>query len=128
VGIRHPWEPERRLGVLRLRDRALATSAATFQHLEYNGRKLGHILDPRNGWPAEGLASATVLAPTAAEADALATALFILGVDGARGYCARRPEVGAVLLPQGEDARPVVLNLSPAEVELGPHGPASGGA
>ena len=50
------------------------TSAATFQHLEYNGRKLGHILDPRTGWPAEGVANATVIAPTAAEADALATA------------------------------------------------------
>jgi thiamine biosynthesis lipoprotein len=123
VGIRHPWEPERRLGVIRLCDRALATSAATFQHLEYNGRKLGHILDPRSGWPAEGLASATVLAPTAAEADALATALFILGVDGARAYCSRRPEVGAVLLPEGEDAQLLVLNLSATEVELAASSP-----
>jgi thiamine biosynthesis lipoprotein len=111
VGIRHPWERTRRLGVLRLRDRALATSAATFQHLEYNGRKLGHILDPRTGWPAEGLASATVIARTAAEADALATAFFILGVEGARAYCARCPDVAAVLLPEGDEARPVVLNL-----------------
>jgi thiamine biosynthesis lipoprotein len=103
--------------MLRVRDRALATSAATFQHLEYNGRKLGHILDPRTGWPAEGLASATVLAPTAAEADALATAFFILGVDGARAYCERRPEVGAVLLPAGDEAQPVVLNLAPASWE-----------
>src|SRR5262249_14330639 len=92
VGVKHAWAQERRLGTVRVRDRALATSAATFQHLEYNGRKLGHILDPRTGWPAEGLASATVLAPTAAEADALATARFILGVGGARSYCARRSD------------------------------------
>ena len=71
--------------MVRLRDRALGTSAATFQHLEYNGRKLGHILDPRTGWPAEGTASATAIAPTAAEADALATAFFILGVDQSPG-------------------------------------------
>ena len=120
VGVRHPWAPAQRFALVRLRDRALATSAATFQHLEYNGHKLGHILDPRRGWPAEGLASATVLAPTAAEADALATAFFILGVDGARAYCARRPEVGAVLLPTGEAARPIVLNLAAGEVELAP--------
>ena len=82
-GPRHPWKDER-LAVVRLRDGALATSAATFQHLEHQGRKLGHILDPRSGWPAEGMASATVLAPTAAEADALATAFFILGVEKAR--------------------------------------------
>src|SRR5262249_38333665 len=81
VGVRHPWQGDRRLAVLRLRDRALGTSAVTFQHLEVNGKKLGHILDPRTGWPAEGTASATAVAPTAAEADALATAFFILGVD-----------------------------------------------
>src|SRR5262249_14969420 len=57
VGLRHPWDPARRLAVVRLRDRALGTSAATFQYLEYNGRKLGHLLDPRSGWPAEGMAS-----------------------------------------------------------------------
>jgi thiamine biosynthesis lipoprotein len=116
VGIQHPWKPER-LAVLRLRNRALGTSAATFQHLEYNGRKLGHILDPRTGWPAETLASASVLAPTAAVADALATAFFILGVEKAQTYCAAHPEVGAVLLPQGENARPVVMNIAPDEIE-----------
>jgi thiamine biosynthesis lipoprotein len=118
VGIRHPWDPERRLAVVRLRNRGLGTSAATFQHLEYNGRKLGHILDPRTGWPAEGLASASVVAPTAAEADALATAFFILGVDRARDYCAAHPAIGAVLLPEGEKARPVVLGLAADTMEL----------
>ena len=77
-----------RLAVVRPARPALGTSAATFQHLEYNGRKLGHILDPRTGWPAEGIASATAIAPTAAEADALATAFFILGVEKTRAYCA----------------------------------------
>jgi thiamine biosynthesis lipoprotein len=118
VGLRHPWRPEQRLALLRLRDRGLGTSAATFQHLEYNGRKLGHILDPRRGWPAEGLASASVIAPTAAEADALATAFFILGVEKARAYCAEHPDVGAVLLPDGEGAVPVVLGLAPENIEL----------
>ena len=76
VGLRHPWEPERRLGVLRLRNRALATSAATFLHLEHDGRKLGHVLDPRSGWPAEGISSATAVAPTAAEAERAIHRLF----------------------------------------------------
>jgi thiamine biosynthesis lipoprotein len=118
VGIRHPGKTDCRLGVVRLRDRALGTSAATFQHLEYNGRKLGHILDPRSGWPAEGLAAATVLAPSAALADALSTAFFIMGVDGARAYCASHPDVGAVLVPQEESAAPVVIGLSPEDVTV----------
>jgi thiamine biosynthesis lipoprotein len=115
VGIRHPWQTECRLAVVWLRDRALGTSAATFQHLEYNGRKLGHILDPRTGWPAEELALASVMAPTAAEADALATAFYILGVDKARAYCEAHHGIGALLLPQGESARPVVLGLTAEE-------------
>jgi thiamine biosynthesis lipoprotein len=109
VGIQHPWDRERRLAKVWLKDRALATSAATFQHLEYEGRRLGHILDPRTGWPAEGVASATALAPTAAEADALATAFFILGVEKTRAYCERHADVGAVLLPEGPSAAPVML-------------------
>jgi thiamine biosynthesis lipoprotein len=119
IGIRHAWKPER-LAVVRLRDGALGTSAATYQHLEYEGRKLGHILDPRTAWPAETLASASVLAPTAAEADALATAFFILGVDKARLYCENHPQVGAVLLPIGESAAPLILGSATDCVQLVP--------
>jgi thiamine biosynthesis lipoprotein len=118
VGIRHPWQPDRRLALVHLRNRALGTSAATFQHLEYNGRKLGHILDPRTGWPAEGIASASVVAPTAAEADALATAFFILGVEATTAYCASHPEIGALLLPDREKVSPVLVGLEPRDVDL----------
>ena len=117
VGVSHPWQPGKRLAVLRLRDRGLGTSAATFQHLEYNGRKLGHILDPRTGWPAEGVASATVTAPNAAAADALATAFFILGAAATREYCAAHPEVGVVLLSD-DSPRPLVCNIAPGDIEL----------
>lgn len=112
VGIRHPWEQGRRFATARLCDRGLATSAATFQHLEYDGRKLGHILDPRTGWPAEGMASVTVIAPSAAEADALSTAFFILGVEGAREYCGTHPNVCALLLPADVNAEPVTLGTN----------------
>jgi thiamine biosynthesis lipoprotein len=117
VGLTHPWNPDRRVAVLRLRDRALGTSAATFKHLEYEGKKLGHILDPRTGWPAELVASASVAAPTAAESDALATAFFVLGVEGARNYCETHPEIGAVLIPAGEEAPPVVLGIDPDDID-----------
>jgi thiamine biosynthesis lipoprotein len=116
VGLSHPWEPGRRVALLRLRDQALGTSAATFRHLEHQGRKLGHILDPRSGWPAEGVGLASAVAPTAAEADALATAFYIQGADWTRAYCDAHPEVGAVLLPEGESA-PVVLGLARQLVE-----------
>jgi thiamine biosynthesis lipoprotein len=115
VGIQHPWNPARRWALVCLGDRAMATSAATFQHLEHDGRKLGHVLDPRTGWPAEGMASATALAPSAAKADALATAFFILGVERTKAYCESHPGVAALLLPDGANAEPVVIGLSPAD-------------
>jgi thiamine biosynthesis lipoprotein len=96
------WDDQRvsepGLGTVYLRDRGLGTSAATFQFFEYNGRKLGHLLDPRIGWPAEGTASATVTAPTAAEADAMSTALFVLGGAGGPRLTRNRPHLSAVIL------------------------------
>jgi FAD:protein FMN transferase len=117
VGLKHPWDPKQRLATVRLRGRALATSGATYQHFEYNGRKFGHLLDPRTGRPTEGIALATALAPTAAEADALATAFYVLGVEPTRRYCAAHPEVSAVILPDGPDADLVVINLPPADLD-----------
>lgn len=111
VAIKHPWLPERRLGTVHLDGCGLGTSAATFQHFEYNGRKLGHLLDPRTGWPAEGMDQVSVVAPTAAEADALSTAFFVLGVEPTARFCQTRPDIGVVMLPAGQD-RPVTFNLT----------------
>jgi thiamine biosynthesis lipoprotein len=102
VAIRHPLEPERVLAQVQLRDNALGTSASTFRHLTWGNRQLGHILDPRTGWPASGMLSATAIAPTAAEADALATAFFVLGTDKVRQFCASHPGISAILLAEGE--------------------------
>jgi thiamine biosynthesis lipoprotein len=121
VGIRHPWDPERRLAIVRLRDAALGTSAATFQHLDVGGRKLGHLLDPRSGQPAQGIASASAVAESAAQADALATAFYVMGLEGARGYCALHPEIGAVLLPEGHGASPVVFGIAAGNISLYEH-------
>jgi FAD:protein FMN transferase len=109
VGLGHPHNLQRRLGVVWLCNQALGTSSATFQHLTHEGRRLGHIFDPRTGWPAEQLASASAVAPTAAEADALATAFFVLGVEGTRIYCQQHPNVGAVLLPLAGKPVPIVF-------------------
>jgi FAD:protein FMN transferase len=108
IELGHPLATERCLGTIRLRDQGLGTSASTFRNLEFGGRRLGHILDPRVGWPAEGMASVTVIAPTATVADALATAFFILGTDKAEHYCEQHPEIGAILLAEGEE-RPRVF-------------------
>jgi thiamine biosynthesis lipoprotein len=104
VGLRHPLRPAVRLAEFILRNESLATSGSGTQFFIRRGRKYGHILDPRTGQPAEGLFSATVIAPTAAEADALSTAFYVLGPDGTADYCDRHPEIGALLVaPSGRE-------------------------
>ncbi len=64
-----------------------------------NGKKYAHTIDPRTGYPVtHGLLSATVVAPTAAEADALATACMVLGPEGARELILSRPELEGYLI------------------------------
>jgi len=100
VGLRHPLRPARRLATLTLLDQALGTSGSGTQFYVDRGRRIGHILDPRTGLPAEGVHSATVIAPTAADADALATALYVLGPEGlARIAPAGGVVAGIVVLP-----------------------------
>ena len=118
VGLLDPVRSQCRRGLLHLRNRAMATSAITYQHIEHEGRKLGHLLDPRTAWPAEGMLSTTVTAPTAAEADALATAFFILGLEKAREYCERHAEIGAVLIAADAPERMVILGRALDEVEV----------
>lgn len=102
VGVRDPLRPDRRLGQLRLHDRALATSGSGTQFFVHEGRRYGHLLDPRTGWPAEGVLSASVLAPTAARADALSTAFYVLGPALAREYCEAHQDVAAVIVCPGK--------------------------
>jgi thiamine biosynthesis lipoprotein len=96
-------EPARReIARLRFEDAALATSGAGEQHFEENGRRYGHVLDPRTGWPAEGVRSATVLASEAAVADALSTAILVAGPELARSVCAARPGTLALLVLEAQ--------------------------
>jgi len=106
LGLRDPVEPSRRLAEFYLRDRALATAGGGTQFFEHDGKTYSHVIDPRTGWPAQGVTTATALAPTAAEADALATAFFVMGVESAAEYCAAHREIGAVLVCPTPDAAP----------------------
>jgi thiamine biosynthesis lipoprotein len=117
VGLKNPLFTDQHYATILLRDQALSTSGSNVQFFRHRGRRYGHILDPRTGWPAEGLLSVTVVAPTAAEADALSTAFYVMGLEKARRYCDNHPAVGAVLVPPpvDRDLEPVVCNI-PADV------------
>ncbi|HXT58988.1 MAG TPA: FAD:protein FMN transferase [Pirellulales bacterium] len=109
VGLRHPMLPERQIVEVCLHDRAMGTSGAGTQFFRHRGRRYGHILDPRRGRPAEGVLSTTVVAPAAADADALATALYILGPEQALAWCKSRAEIGMLMFVGAASGKGVEL-------------------
>jgi thiamine biosynthesis lipoprotein len=98
---------------LRLRNAAVGTSGAGEQFVIADGRRYGHVIDPRTGWPARGTVSATVVASDAATADALSTAFFVGGAELARRYCAEHQGVLAIITPEEGSTRPIVIGQHP---------------
>ncbi|GIX03816.1 MAG: FAD:protein FMN transferase [Planctomycetaceae bacterium] len=117
IGLNNPLFPDRPLLTLLLHDAALGTSGTAVQAFRYQGRRYGHIIDPRTGWPADAVLSVTVVAPTAALADALSTACYVLGLEKGIEICHHFPDVGAIFFPQprgGQLSRPVVIGIPPS--------------
>ncbi|MDR0521887.1 MAG: FAD:protein FMN transferase [Planctomycetaceae bacterium] len=97
IGIAHPLLPGKRLRELGLSDIAVSTSGSQKQFFRHGSRRYSHLIDPRTGEPAEGVLSATVLAPTATLAELLSTAFFILGAEKAAEYCRLHSGISAIL-------------------------------
>lgn len=86
-----------------LRDQAVATSGDYRNFFQQQGRRYSHVIDPHSGQPVRRqIASATVVAPTAAEADALATACMVMGVEAALAL-AEREGLAIYLISRGEE-------------------------
>ena len=97
---------------------ALATSGAGEQGFEHDGVRLGHVLDPRSGWPARGVSRVTVAAPDAADADALATAFFVGGPALAARYLTDHDEVLVVFTLDGSPRPRIMGRAAGATVEV----------
>jgi thiamine biosynthesis lipoprotein len=103
-------------------DASLSTSGDYESYFVADGVRYHHILDPRTGWPARGLRSATVVSPDATLADALSTALVALGPERALEVAARVgveavlvDDAGRVAVTPGLEARMEVLRAPQAE-------------
>lgn len=79
LGIRHPRREGEVLGAIGLRAGSISTSGDAERGFWKDGVRYGHVLDPRTGQPSQGVLSVTVTAPEAETADALSTALYVLG-------------------------------------------------
>jgi thiamine biosynthesis lipoprotein len=116
-----PRRASRRVGRLWLKNAAVGTSGAGEQFVEIEGRRYGHVIDPRSGRPADGVLGASVVTRDAATADALSTAFLIGGPSLARRYCAAHDDTLAVLvLDQPGEPVEVFGRCSGATLEMLP--------
>lgn len=81
VAIVNPMNKNKVFATFPLEDSAVETSGSYEKFVTFNGKRYTHIIDPRTGYPATGIVSVSVFAKTTELADALATGIFVLGVD-----------------------------------------------
>ncbi len=94
-----PFDNEPALAHATVRNAGLATSGRARRGYRVGGRWYGHVLDPRTGWPTDGVGSATVVAGDAAAADALATIVSVLGPEDGLAFVAREhPDAAALVI------------------------------
>ncbi len=101
IGLRDPRDRVPYFARVWLDDDAISTSANYEQFVAQDGRRYGHILDPRTGRPASGLLAVTVIAPDATTSDTWDTPLYVLGLEGAKQLARERADVSAILVQPG---------------------------
>lgn len=98
VGIQDPRNKGEILGKFPVADMAVATSGDYEKFIEQGGKRYCHIIDPRSGRPAAKVRSVTVIAREAWLADAMATALFVLGPEGGMTLVEKTPGLEAMMI------------------------------
>ncbi len=98
IGIQHPRNSQTLIATLELDQVAVVSSGDYERFFEREGVRYHHLFDPRTGRPAALCQSVTVVAASAAEADALATAAFVLGPEAGLRFIEAWPQAEVMLV------------------------------
>jgi thiamine biosynthesis lipoprotein len=98
VAITNPLDKNKAFALLPITNGAVVTSGNYEKTVTFNGVKYSHIIDPRTGYPATGILSVTVFAPKAELADALATAVFVMGKEVGINRINQLPNVECIIV------------------------------
>jgi thiamine biosynthesis lipoprotein len=104
VYVAHPRQRQRPVARLDVHGVSVATSGASGRFIEIDGVRWGHILDPRTGHPSPAWGSVTVVSADPLEADALATALYVMGPKAGMAWAAGHPQLDALFLEASDGA------------------------
>ncbi len=103
IGVEDPRGKGRILKTFELRDMAISTSGNYERFFEIGGKRYSHIINPVTGKPCQGIISVTVVADSAEKADALSTAIFVMGEE--RGLNLAKSIKGIKVLILKEDGK-----------------------
>jgi thiamine biosynthesis lipoprotein len=98
VVIVDPLHPEEIITTVRIKNQALSTSGNYENFVDLDGHRIGHLLNPASGKTASSILSGTTIAPTAIEADALSTGLFVLGIEQSKAIVQRSKNVKLIAI------------------------------
>ena len=98
IGIQHPRESEKIVARISISDAAIATSGDYEKFFIYQGKRYHHIFNPKDGFPAEGCQSVSIIYKEGMMADALATAVFVLGSQKGYSLCQRLEGVNCLII------------------------------
>lgn len=98
VAITNPLAKEKSFALLPIKNQAIVTSGDYEKYVEIAGERYSHIIDPRSGMPTKGIVSVTVIAPKAELADALATAVFVMGSQTGLDRINQIPKVECIIV------------------------------
>ena len=98
VAITNPLNKDKAIAIFPLNNSAVVTSGDYEKYIKLEGKKFAHIIDPRTGYPTSGIISATVFAPKAELADALATSIFVMGVNAGIDRINQLPNIECIII------------------------------
>lgn len=98
VAITNPMNKDKAFALLPIENGAVVTSGNYEKYVTFNGTRYTHIIDPRTGYPSSGIISATVFAPKAELADALATSVFVMGKETGLDRINQLPDIECILI------------------------------
>ncbi|WP_408914519.1 FAD:protein FMN transferase [Christiangramia sp. SM2212] len=98
VAITNPYNKDKAFAVLPINDSAVVTSGDYEKFVTFNNVRYAHIIDPRTGYPSTGIISVTVFAPKAELADALATSVFVMGIEAGVNRIEQLPGIECIII------------------------------
>lgn len=99
VGLQDPADESKTILVLKLADEAVATSGDYRRFVEIEGQRYSHIIDPATSSSAREFTSVSIIAPTAIEADAIATCVSVMGLDAGMRLVESLKNVESLIIP-----------------------------